>query len=155
MAETGIDTDRLEAWRALLVTHAALVRRLNEELEDERGLPLPWYEVLLHLNEAPEGSLRMGDLARRALLTPSGLTRLVDRMETAGLVERRACGTDRRGSWATLTPAGRKKLKEASPVHVRGVHQYFARHLTKDEAKTLAKALDKMLADVRGDCQPP
>jgi DNA-binding MarR family transcriptional regulator len=154
MAVTGIDTDRLEAWRALLVTHAALVRRLNEELEEERALPLAWYEVLLHLNEAPDGSLRMGDLARRALLTPSGLTRLVDRMETAGLVERRACGADRRGSWATLTPAGRKKLKESSPVHVRGVGRYFARHLSKEEAKALVRSLNKMLADIRGDCQP-
>jgi DNA-binding MarR family transcriptional regulator len=96
----------------------------------------------------------MGDLARRALLTPSGLTRLVDRMETAGLVERKACGSDRRGSWATLTTAGRKKLKESSPVHVRGVEQYFARHLTKEEAKALTRSLNKMLADVRGDCQP-
>jgi DNA-binding MarR family transcriptional regulator len=154
MAVTGIDTERLEAWRTLLVTHAALVRRLTEELEQERGLPLAWYEVLLHLNEAPQGSLRMGDLARRALLTPSGLTRLVDRMETAGLVERKACGSDRRGSWATLTTAGRKKLKESSPVHVRGVEQYFARHLTKEEAKALTRSLNKMLADVRGDCQP-
>ena len=154
MAVPEIDAERLEAWRALLVTHAALVRRLNEELEQERGLPLGWYEVLLHLNEAPQGSLRMGDLARRALLTPSGLTRLVDRMEKAGLVERQACGDDRRGSWATLTPAGRKKLKESSPVHVRGVDQYFARHLTKEEAKALTKTLGKMLADVRGDCQP-
>jgi len=154
MASTGIDPERLDAWRGLLVTHAALVRRLNEELEDEQGLPLAWYEVLLHLNEAPQGSLRMGDLARRALLTPSGLTRLVDRMEAAGLVERKACGDDRRGSWAALTPAGRKKLKEAAPVHVRGVDQYFARHLTKDEAKAFSKALSRMLADVRGDCQP-
>jgi DNA-binding MarR family transcriptional regulator len=154
MAVTGIDTERLEAWRTLLVTHAALVRRLTEELEQERGLHLAWYEVLLHLNEAPQGSLRMGDLARRALLTPSGLTRLVDRMETAGLVERKACGSDRRGSWATLTTAGRKKLKESSPVHVRGVEQYFARHLTKEEAKALTRSLNKMLADVRGDCQP-
>jgi DNA-binding MarR family transcriptional regulator len=154
MASTSIDSERLDAWRGLLVTHAALVRRLNEELEDEQGLPLAWYEVLLHLNEAPQGSLRMGDLARRALLTPSGLTRLVDRMEGAGLVERKACGDDRRGSWAALTPAGRKKLKDASPVHVRGVDQYFARHLTKDEAKVFSRALSKMLADVRGDCQP-
>ena len=154
MASTAIDPERLDAWRGLLVTHAALVRRLNEELEDEQGLPLAWYEVLLHLNEAPRNSLRMGDLARRALLTPSGLTRLVDRMESAGLVERKACGDDRRGSWAALTPAGRKKLKDAAPVHVRGVDQYFARHLTKDEARTLSKALAKMLADVRGDCQP-
>lgn len=154
MAPTGIDSDRLEAWRGLLVTHAALVKRLNEELEQEMGLPLPWYEVLLHLNEAQQGSLRMGDLARRALLTPSGLTRLVDRMESAGLVERKACGSDRRGSWCALTPAGRKKLKEAAPVHVRGVDQYFARHLTKDEARALSKQLAKMLADVRGDCQP-
>jgi len=154
MASTSIDSERLDAWRGLLVTHAALVRRLNEELEDEQGLPLAWYEVLLHLNEAPQGSLRMGDLARRALLTPSGLTRLVDRMEGAGLVERKACGDDRRGSWAALTPAGRKKLKDASPVHERGVDQYFARHLTKDEAKVFSRALSKMLADVRGDCQP-
>jgi len=147
-----LDNDRLDAWRALLVTHAALVAKLDHELEQERDLPLAWYEVLLHLNEAPNSALRMGDLAQRALLTPSGLTRLVDRMQGAGLVSRESCGTDRRGAWAVLTPAGRKRLKEAAPVHVRGVERYFARHLTKDEAKALSGVLGKMLVSLRGDC---
>src|SRR5437588_6080816 len=115
------DDRRIGAWRALLATHAALVDRLSEELEDERELPLPWYEVLLFLNLAPDGRLRMGELAGSLLLTPSGVTRLVDRMEAKGLVQRQRCPSDRRGWLAVMTPAGRSRLKAAAPIHLRGV----------------------------------
>jgi DNA-binding MarR family transcriptional regulator len=145
------DDRRIGAWRALLATHAALVDRLGEELQDERDLPLPWYEVLLFLNRAPEGRLRMGELAGSLILTPSGATRLVDRMEDEGLVERQRCPSDRRGWLAVITPAGRARLKAASPVHLRGVEEHFGRHLSDEDADLLASILGRVLIDLRPD----
>src|SRR5438105_12299452 len=119
------DERRVGAWRALLAAHAALVDRLGEELQEERDLPLPWYEVLLFLNRAQDGRLRMGELAGSLLLTPSGVTRLVDRMEAKGLIQRQRCPSDRRGWLAVITTAGRSRLKAAAPVHLRGVEEHF------------------------------
>ena len=146
-----LDDRRLAAWRALLASHAALVGRLGEELQEEKGLPLPWYEVLLWLGQAPEGRMRMGELADSLLLTPSGVTRLVDRMETEGLVQRQQCPSDRRGWNAVITPAGRSRLRAAAPVHLRGVERHFGRHLTDDEADLLADVLNRVLGDVCPD----
>ena len=146
-----IDERRLAAWRALLASHAALVGRLGEELQDEKGLPLPWYEVLLWLGQAPEGRMRMGELADSLLLTPSGVTRLVDRMETDGLVQRQQCPSDRRGWNAVITPAGRARLRSAAPVHMRGVEQHFGRHLSDEEADLLTDVLGRVLDDVCPD----
>lgn len=140
-----MDETRLDAWRAFLMAHSAVVRRLEQELLEDTGLPLGWYEVLLHLSRAPEQRLRMHDLADRILLTPSGLTRLVDRMETDGLVRRAPCPSDRRVSYATLTAQGLGRLRKASPVHLRGVEEHFARHLTDREAVVLKKALGRIL----------
>ena len=130
-----------------LMAHGAVVKKLEHELVEETGLPLGWYEVLLHLSWAPERRLRMQELAGRILLTPSGLTRVVDRMEAEGLVQREPCPTDRRALYATLTQPGLKRLRDASPVHLRGVEEHFARHLTDREADVLRKALGKVLAD--------
>jgi DNA-binding MarR family transcriptional regulator len=146
-----LDERRLAAWRALLASHAALVGRLGEELQDEKGLPLPWYEVLLWLNQAPDGRMRMGELAESLLLTPSGVTRLVDRMEADGLVQRQQCPSDRRGWNAVITPAGRSRLRSAAPVHLRGVDRHFGRHLTDEEADLIADALGRVLQDVSPD----
>lgn len=145
------DDRRIDAWRALLATHAALVDRLSEELEEERDLPLPWYEVLLFLNLAPDGRLRMGELAGSLLLTPSGITRLIDRMEDKGLVQRQQCPSDRRGWHAVITPAGRSQLKGAAPVHRRGIEEHFGRHLSDEEADVLADTLGRVLAILRPD----
>src|SRR5437867_4159514 len=106
------------AWRALIAAHASLLRRLDRELEAEHGLSLAWYEVLLRLRRAPQGHLRMSDLAGSVFLTPSGLTRLVDRLEEAGLVQRVSCPTDRRVSWAAITDEGRARLRRASVTHL-------------------------------------
>ena len=148
---TGLDDRRLNAWRALLASHAALVDRLSEELQEEKDLPLPWYEVLLFLARAPDGRLRMGELAGSLLLTPSGVTRLVDRMEADGLVQRQQCPSDRRGWNAVITPAGRARLRSASPVHLRGVERHFGRHLTDEEAELLADVLGRVLGELRPD----
>ena len=158
MAEK-IDDRRLAAWRALLASHAALVDRLGEELQDEKDLPLPWYEVLLWLNQAPDGRMRMGELAGSLLLTPSGVTRLVDRMEADGLVQRQQCPSDRRGWNAVITPAGRARLRSAAPVHMRGIERHFGRHLSDQEADLIADVLGRVLGDLRPDaaariCEP-
>ena len=146
-----LDERRLAAWRALLASHAALVGRLGEELQEEKGLPLPWYEVLLWLGQAPEGRMRMGELADSLLLTPSGVTRLVDRMEAEGLVQRQQCPSDRRGWNAVITPAGRSRLRSAAPVHLRGVERHFGRHISDEEADVIANVLGRVLHDVCPD----
>ena len=133
------------AWRAFLEAHAAVTEVLARELEDERDLPLPWYDVLVQLQEAPRGELRMAELARSVLLSKSGLTRLIDRMERAGLVERRTCVDDGRGLLAVMTPAGRDTLRKAAPVHLRGIDEHFASYLTDTEAKALRTGLNKVL----------
>ncbi len=145
------DDRRMTAWRALLASHAALLDQLGEELQEEKSLPLPWYEVLLWLNQAPEGRLRMGELAGSLVLTPSGVTRLVDRMEAEGLVQRQQCPSDRRGWHAVITPAGRARLRAASPVHLRGVERHFGRHLSDEEADVLTEVLGRILDDLRPD----
>ena len=145
------DERRLAAWRNLLASHAALVDRLGEELQEEKGLALPWYEVLLFLAQAPDGRMRMGELAGSLLLTPSGVTRLVDRMEAEGLVQRQQCPSDRRGWHAVITSAGRSQLRSAAPVHLRGVARHFGRHLSDEEADVLADVLGRVLGDLRPD----
>ena len=135
--------DRLAVWRGFLEAHAAITRLLETELERERDLALSWYEVLLHLHEA-EGRLRMSELADGLLLHRSSLTRLVDRMEAAGLVAREVCPSDGRGSVAVLTREGREALRRAAPVHLRGIQQHFARHLTDSDVIALHRALSKL-----------
>jgi DNA-binding MarR family transcriptional regulator len=143
---TRPDERRLEAWEALLRTHRALLRQLEQELKDERDLPLAWYELLLHLVRAPDGRLRMHELAQSLLLTPSGLTRLADRLECTGLIRRESCPTDRRGAFAILTPEGRARLRRAAPTHLRAIDEHFGRYLSDDEAGQLVRVFARVLA---------
>jgi DNA-binding MarR family transcriptional regulator len=143
------DPERLAVWRLLLETHAAVVDRLGRELEAECDLPLTWYDVLLQLSDAPGGRLRMRDLAAAVLLSRSGLTRLVDRMQAAGLVCREAHPSDGRGANAVLTPAGRTALRRAAPVHLRGIEDHFARHLADQDVPVLRAALDRVVTAER------
>lgn len=138
------DAERLAAWRELLTCHARITRRLARELEERRGLPLAWYDVLVHLSEAQDGRLRMQDLAGAVLFSRSGLTRLADRMERTGLLRREQCADDRRGTFAVLTPAGRSALRRAMPVHLRGVEQHFARQLGDADVRRLRAVLAKL-----------
>src|ERR1039457_1472755 len=106
------ETDRsvhLQAWRALLRAQAGVAGNLERELMAAEGLPLAWFEVLLVLDQAPEGALRLQRLMDTVLMTKSGVSRLVDRMETAGLVARAGRPSDRRGGFARTTPAGREE----------------------------------------------
>ena len=132
-------------WREFLEAHAVVVGVLEAELDAERALPLAWYDVLVSLSEAPDRRLRMQDLASRVLFSRSGLTRLLDRMAAAGLVKRERCDDDRRGTFAVLTAAGGRRLRDASGVHLRGVREHFDRHLTDTDVRALHHALRKVL----------
>ena len=143
-----IPEERLAVWRAFLEVHATVVGALEVELLEARDLPLAWYDVLVALAEAPDRRLRMQDLARRVLFSRSGLTRLVDRMVAAGLVERVPCPDDRRGTFAVCTRAGLDALRAASGVHLAGVHRHFDEHLTDDDVRALATALAHVRAGV-------
>jgi DNA-binding MarR family transcriptional regulator len=132
------------AWRAFIQAHSALISVLERELEAERGLPLSQYEVLLRLDLAPEHRMRMQDLAGSILLSKSGVTRLVDRMADAGLVERAACESDRRVTYAAITDKGHGVLAGAAPTHLKGVEEHFSRFLSEEEAKVVSTALLKV-----------
>lgn len=136
---------RLETWRAFLVAHAQIRRQLERELQAEQSLGLGEYEVLLLLARADNRQLRMSDLADRLVLSRSGVTRLVDRLEAESLVERTSCDTDRRGSWATLTKAGHERLRRAAPTHLRGVGEHFLDRIPPDELDALQRTLDRVL----------
>jgi len=135
----------LAAWRGLLRVHAHLVGELDAELRAEHRLPLTSYEVLLTLANAEGGELRMSEIADSVLLSRSGLTRLVDRLEAEGLVERRACPTDRRGAYARLTPAGRERFEAARRTHLDGVRRRFLGRLSEDDLRALAAAWEAVL----------
>lgn len=134
----------LRAWRAFLEAHARVTEILERELQGEKQLPLAWYDVLVQLQEAEGGRLRMTELAQRVLLSKSGLTRLVDRMCAASLVTRSADPDDRRGRWVTLTPAGLERLRDASTVHMRGVRQHFTSHLDDSVARVVDHAMSQI-----------
>jgi len=116
---------RLAPWRAFVVAHARVWRRLDEDLRVEHHLSLPEYESLLLLAESEGRRLRMRELAEDLRLSKSGVTRLVDRLVGDGLVERGQCSTDARGAEAVLTPAGLERLRTAAPTHLRGIRDYF------------------------------
>lgn len=135
----------LGAWRGMLRVHSALIRELDADLTAAHHLPLRSYEVLLVLDGAPQHRLRMSDLSRSALLSASGVSRLVDRLEAEGLVERRRCDSDGRGFFAVLTEAGRVKLSEARPTHLAGIRRLFLQHFDGDELACLVAYWDRVL----------
>ena len=139
-----LDEVELRAWRGLLRTHALLVKRLDAELESAHGLPLTSYEVLLHLSKSEGGKMRMCDVAESVLLSRSGLTRLVDRLERDGLVERVSCADDARGAYARLTDAGRAKVEAASSTHLEGIRAHFLAHFSPAELALLAEAWERV-----------
>lgn len=145
-----LSDQQLEAWRAFIRAQSELLKTLNQELEADQGIPLTFFDVLAQLSFAG-GRLRMSELADAVVISRSGVTRLVDRMARAGLVRREACPEDRRSMYATLTAKGKRALAQARPVHLRGVAQHFGRHLSDEEAKTIAAALGRMFPTPDGD----
>jgi DNA-binding MarR family transcriptional regulator len=137
--------EELNAWRGLLRVHAALVKALDAELMAEHDLPLSSYEVLMTLQAAPGRRCRMAELADRVLLSRSGMTRLVDRLEREGLLERHTCTSDGRGCYAVLTEAGEELLARARPTHLHGVRRRFLRHFEDQELGAMAAWWDRIV----------
>ena len=124
-APTPISEEQLAAWRAFLRANSTMLRRIAVDLEDAGLPPLTWYDVLAALRDAPERALRQVELAERVLLSNSGLSRLIDRIERGGLVRRRPCETDRRSFYVQLTPEGAEMLERMWPVYARGIADDF------------------------------
>ena len=141
-------TPEQRAWVSLTRAHVAAIRRFNGDLSTAHGLTINDYEVLLHLAQAPDRMMRRVDLAKSVLLTPSGITRLLEGLERCGYVERASCSSDARVTYALLTDEGYQKLREASATHVEGIRSHFA-GLSPEELETLAAMLARLpLADL-------
>jgi DNA-binding MarR family transcriptional regulator len=138
---------RLEPWRTFLYAHAHVRRALERELQGERGMSLGEYEVLLLLAYSPDRRQRMSELADALVLSRSGATRLVDRLEADGLAIRVSCDTDRRGQWAQLTDAGYDRLRRASSTHLRGIAEHFLNRIPDDELEMLGAILRRVTPD--------
>jgi len=140
--------ERLRAWRLFFESALALLDVLDTELERDAGIPLRWYDVLVQLDEAPEG-IPMNALADRILYSKSGFTRVVDRMEEAGLVSRVRPQHDRRSILVVLTDQGRETMERARRFHRDGIERHFSQHLSEPEIKALTRALEKISTHAR------
>jgi DNA-binding MarR family transcriptional regulator len=148
MAESALSTvptrAELDAWRAFLSAHARVLRSLEAELLAEQRLSLVSYDVLVQLAEAPDRKLRMAELADRVVLSRSGVTRLVDRLERAGLVARQRVSGDGRGVIAELTAAGLDRLRKASTTHLAGIVRHFAARFDEHELSRLGELCGRL-----------
>lgn len=143
--EMRLDDIHLAAWRTFLRAHATAIDAIERDLAAAGRVPLSSYDVLIELLEAPGRRLRMAELARRVVLSRSGLTRLVDRLEREGLLARERTAEDRRGAYAVLTEEGHQAVRAAWPVYARGILAHFARHLSDADARTLSELLGRVL----------
>jgi DNA-binding MarR family transcriptional regulator len=135
------------AWLGFLRSHATLLRLLDVELRRDAGLPLADFDVLMQLALAGDGGLRMTDLARRTLVSRSGMTRRVAQLEREGLVARSSASGDGRSVRAALTPLGEDALRRAVPVHTRGIERHFLRKLSPDQLSGLGEAVTALQAE--------
>lgn len=141
---TRLDPTALASWRVFLRAHAVVTRRLEAELLEEQHLPLASYDVLVQLVDAPGHRLRMTELASAVLLSRSGLSRLVDRLERQGLVNREAATEDGRGTYAVLLSTGLSRLRAAAPTHLRGVAEHMTGKFSDDELDRLRELLERL-----------
>ncbi len=132
----------MRAWQALLHAHHKIIRTLDRELQEEHNLALAEYDVLLRLARAPGRALRMSDLAERVLMSPSGLSRLVDRLEPRGLVRRETDRDDGRVALASLTEEGLRQVRNAARTHLRGIRAHFTSLLTEPQLRNVASGLE-------------
>ncbi|HEV2582604.1 MAG TPA: MarR family transcriptional regulator [Ktedonobacteraceae bacterium] len=144
MAKERLSEEHLGAWRAFLRAHAVTIDHIDHDMVASERLPLSSYDVLIELYEAPEYRLRMHDLAERVVLSRSGLTRLVDRLEAEGLLTRDRSGTDRRGAYAVISEKGIAAMRRSWPVYSRGITEYFAQWLSIEEAAIIQQALERI-----------
>jgi MarR family 2-MHQ and catechol resistance regulon transcriptional repressor len=142
--DAALHDERLALAGLFSEAYAGLARALERGLESECGLSAQWFEVMLRLARSPEHRLRMQDLVAQVTLTPSGLTRVVDRLEGAGFVRRESCASDRRGAFAVLTDEGRRRIDEAVPVHLDHLEESLIRVLTTTDRDALEVALRKL-----------
>jgi len=142
--DEGLTTEELTVWRMLQRAQVHITRHLEAALLVAHGLPLASYDVLTQLSEAPGRRLRMNDLAGRVLLSRSGLTRLIDRLQRDGLVAREACASDARGLFAVLTDRGAARLTEATPTYLRGIRSEFLDRLGPGEIHLVREMLAKL-----------
>jgi len=152
--ECSLDDERLTLAGLFFEAHAGLTRELGRRLESECGLSVQWFEVLVRLARSPEQRLRMQELVAQVTLTPSGLTRAVDRLVEEGLVRREACASDRRGAFAVLTPKGKRRIDAALPVHLDHLESAFTGVLDTRERDELEVVLRK-LRDALHPCGDP
>jgi DNA-binding MarR family transcriptional regulator len=131
-------------WRRFLRAHSTVLGELERELLAETGMPLSWYDVLLQLAEAPGRRLRMAELADRVLLSRSGLTRLIDRLQAEGLVRREPSPEDARGTFTVLTAHGLAQLRAAAPVHLAGIGKHWLVHFSDDDLRRLGLLLNRL-----------
>lgn len=144
-------TPASDAWRNVITAFTRVNAVLAREMRAETTISLEWYSILLMLAQSEQASMRPSDLADQIGLSRSATTRLVDRLERSGLVERRACGSDRRGTFVMLTPRGEEEFKEAGRVHLRGIDEHVGSHLTNDELTQLSALLGTLADRVGGD----
>jgi DNA-binding MarR family transcriptional regulator len=142
----GLTDDELRAWRAFLQAHAWITRRLESELAACAGLSLAHYDVLVQLAHADGGRLRMHELADRVLLSRSGVSRVVDRLQAEGYVSRSSCPSDARGAFAVITAAGLERLRGATPAHLDGVRRHFVEALGPGELSAVAELMGRLAA---------
>ena len=140
---SSLTPDRLRAWQLFFESALTLLDRLDRDTERDTGIPIQWYDVLIHLEQSPDG-LRMNELADKILYSKSGLTRVVDRMENAGLVRRYRPETDRRSIFVLPTPRGREVMEDARHRHHDWIEQNFSRQLADSDIKALTRAFEKL-----------
>jgi DNA-binding MarR family transcriptional regulator len=151
-----LDDEEQQAWRAFLSASRLVLDRLDRDLQADAGMPVTYYEVLVQLSEAPERAMRMSELARRSLSSPSRLSHAVARLEELGWVRRQACPTDRRGAFAVLTDDGFRVLEAAAPGHVESIRGHIFDHLSREQVaqlREIGEALSShLLAEREASC---
>ena len=150
-----LSSEEFAVWAGFLQAHAALARELDADLRAAHGLPLTDFEILLWLANRPCERMRMAALADTVLLSPSGLSRAVERLETRGLVRRIPCPEDRRGSYAALTDSGSDLVRAAGRTHAASIRRCFLDRLTREEQKSLASTWERLVAGNERACASP
>jgi DNA-binding MarR family transcriptional regulator len=151
VAKSNSSAPQTLAWALLLSVSSRLLERIEASLAAADLPPLAWYDVLWELEKARDGRLRMHEIADHTVLSRSNLTRLADRLENAGLIEREICADDRRGAYCVITRAGRQMRARMWPMYQKGIEELFAAHVGADEAKSMSTALQRVLQAVNGD----